>query len=72
MWEVNKKPPKPTVVNPVTDRNTGSNQHSFDHDQFSTLVGLRGLGLPGWHSTSVHAISPTSDNTANNPLLKVV
>ena len=36
-----------TVVNPVTDGNSGGDQHALNHDQLSTGVGLGGLRLPG-------------------------
>lgn len=36
-----------TIVDPVTDGNAGRNEHSFNHNELASCMGLRGFGLPG-------------------------
>lgn len=60
------------IVDPVADSDTGGNQHTLNHDQFTTLVGLRGFGLPHRDSTSVHSVAPTGDKTTDTAISSIM
>jgi hypothetical protein len=60
------------IVDPVADGDAGGDQHAFDHDKLATLVGLCCLTLPHGDGRGVHSVSPSSDQSSNDPLRKVV
>ena len=60
------------IVDPVADSDTSSDQHAFDHDKLATLVGLCCLALPHGDCRGVHSVSPTSNQSSNDPLRKIV
>jgi hypothetical protein len=60
------------IVDPVADGDTSGDQHAFDHDKLSTLVGFRGLALPHGHGRSVHSVSPSSNQSSDDPLREII
>lgn len=53
------------VVDPVTDGDTSSDQHTLDHDKLTALVSFGGLGLPHGYRAGVHAVTPSGDETSD-------
>lgn len=59
-----------TVVNPVAETNSTSDEGTFDHYQFSSIRRFCRLGLPCWNSTCVDAVAYARDDSTNDEMRK--
>ena len=57
-----------TIIDPVGQSNAASNQGTFDHDKYTTLMGLGRFGLPRWNCTGVYAVPNASHPSTNNEM----
>lgn len=60
-----------TIVDPVAQANTTSNERTFNHHKFTTIGRLCRFRLPRWDCASVDAIANACDDATDNKVWKL-